>query len=350
MTDAPLPNSAASSNPGDASIFGPVHLTRVMILIVAVIFAFVFKYAALWLQWPREFGAGGSLAQPPMALGAFVAVLGLLIVCTMLGTFLLGRRWFLAGLMTATAGLTMWSIRGGTITAVLFNADNSGAGGRVFLQMIGELIVFFGVIGGLWTLVWNVTGKSIADFQITPEASAKQAATVGKIKRFAMFGVTPLLVPTTADVTNPSPRTEEGRSAGTALLVQIALMVVLMLILAVTPLKKQVLTSVFLAGLISTAVAEYFFADWSTGRWYWLAPLIVGALGYLAAYFNPAGMETGDLQGMFAPLARALPLDYASMGCAGVLFGYWWMEPDADDAANSSDGENSAPASTSRDE
>ena len=47
---------------------------------------------------------------------------------------------------------------------------------------------------------------------------------------------------------------------------------------------------------------------------------------------NPAGLEDGDLTGMFGGLARVLPLDYASLGTAGVLVGYWWMKPQEDDA------------------
>jgi hypothetical protein len=33
--------------------------------------------------------------------------------------------------------------------------------------------------------------------------------------------------------------------------------------------------------------------------------------------------ETGRVTGVFAPLARPLPLDYASFGTAGALLGYW---------------------------
>jgi hypothetical protein len=131
----------------------------------------------------------------------------------------------------------------------------------------------------------------------------------------------------------PQPPADKGRSTGAALVAQTASMAILVLVLLATPQKKQVLAGLFLAGLVATAVAEQFFADRSAARWYWVAPLVVGILGYVAGYISPDGMEIGDLKSNFAPLARALPLDYASLGMAGVLVGYWWMMPEEDAAA-----------------
>ncbi len=110
-------------------------------------------------------------------------------------------------------------------------------------------------------------------------------------------------------------------------------MTVFLLIFIATPQKKQVLAGVFVSALLSASIAENFFADRGAGRWYWAGPLIAGALGYILNSFSPAGLETGDPQGYFAPLARVLPLDYASMGCAGTLLGYWWMSPGEDESA-----------------
>lgn len=310
MTDTPLPHPTTAEPEGGGSIFGPVHLTRAIIIATGIVFAVIFYHAARWLPWPSEPGFRGSLAQPPVALGGFFVAIILLVVCTFAGTFVAGKRWFLAGLMTATAGLGTWSVRGGTMAAVLFNAQNSGANQTVFLQMLGELIVFFGVIAALWNLIWNA------------DRGTKAIA---------------------ADVTTSAK--DESRSTGAALLAQSAIMLIVMLILTVTPMKKQVLTSVFLAGVISTGISETFFADRRAGRWYWIAPLLVGVIGYIAGYFSPAGLDTGDLQGALAPLTRVLPLDYASMGCAGVLFGYWWMEPEV---AHATPGENEVAAQSSK--
>jgi hypothetical protein len=293
MPDTPLPDSAAQPNTGDMSIFGPRHLTRLMIAIMVVISCVIFTYGARFVNWPSERGYRGSMAQPPMALGGFLVALVLLIICAGLGTLVLSRRYFLAGLMSATAGLTVWAVRGGTMSYVLFNAQNSGANAHVFLQLLGELIVLFAVIGGIWNVLWNRQ----------PHSTLAQ-----------------------------QPEKGDGRSAGAALVAQAALMSVFVLILVATPQKKQVLAGVFVAGLASTALAETFFADRTAGRWYWIGPLVAGALGYIANFISPAGLETGDMTGMFGALARALPLDYASLGCAGALMGYWWMMPEEDEA------------------
>ena len=46
-------------------------------------------------------------------------------------------------------------------------------------------------------------------------------------------------------------------------------------------------------------------------------------IGYLLAHWAGADFTIGIPQGNFAPLARVLPLDYASAGAAGALLGYW---------------------------
>lgn len=288
MTDATSNDSAISTDSPNASIFSPKQITRLLVAVTAVISCAIFAYAGNRLRWPSERGFSGSLTQPP-AIGAFAAALGLLALCAAMGTLILSRRFFLAGLMTATAGLTVWAVHGGTMTYVLFTAENTGANNRVFLQLLSELIVLFGAIGGIWMLLWQRRPA----FMLLPDDARDQ-----------------------------------GRSAGAAVVAQAALMAVFILILVCTPQKKQVLIGVFLAGLFSTAIAEYFFADRFAARWYWVAPLAVGAMGYITGYMNPAGLPDGDLTGMFSPLSRALPLDYASLGCAGVLMGYWWVFPE----------------------
>ena len=301
MTDAPLPASSTNADP-DLSIFGPRKMTQALLLVLTVLSCAIFSYGASFVHWPNERGVQGSLAQPPSSLFAFLMAIILLAICSMLGTWVLHRRWSMAGLMTATAGLAVWSVRGGTMSYVLFRADDSGSGARVFFQMLGELIVFFGAIAAIWNLIWT----------------RHEQPRLGEDPK------------------------EPGRSAFVAVLAQAILMAIFVLILVVTPQKKQVMAGVFLAGVFSTAIAEQFFADRTAGRWYWIGPLAAGAFGYIVNSFAVAGMETGDLTGSLAPLARVLPLDYASMGCAGALLGYWWMTPDEE----AGDEEEPAPVKT----
>lgn len=285
MSNVPS-ESAPMPKVDNDSIFGPRRITQTLVILTVIVFCFAFHFGARLIGWPREPRFEGSLAQGPVAIGGFFAALVLLIACSAIGTLLLGRRWYLAGLMTATAGLSIWSVRGGVMTFVLMRADSSGSGNFVFIEMLLELIVFFGIIAGIWNYIW---------------ANHRPRELFEQKDR------------------------EEGRSAGAALVAQGALMTVFVLILAATAQKKQVLTAVFLAGMFSTAIAEQFFADRNAGRWYWIGPLAAGAFGYIAGFMSPAGLETGDLTGAFGPLAHVLPLDYASLGCAGSLLGYWWM-------------------------
>jgi hypothetical protein len=298
MNEAPLPDAPPPVDPADASVFGPRRITQALVILTAVISCLIFRAAARVVHFPSEPGFQGVILQSPgMQPGAAVVGLLLLVVCTLLGTLLLGRRWYLAGLMTAVTGLANWSVRGGPANYVFFRAHTFGRGGWVFAEMIVELVLFFAVIGGLWNLLWT-RQRQLPALSQTEDGS------------------------------------KSGRSTLPAILAQTALMAVFVLILAATNQKKQALASAFVAGLAATAIAEAWFADARAGRWYWVAPLLVGLLGYAMGYFQPSGIEIGTLdadRNFLAPLAHVLPLDYASLGCAGVLLGYWSASPDPED-------------------
>lgn len=60
--------------------------------------------------------------------------------------------------------------------------------------------------------------------------------------------------------------------------------------------------------------------------WYWAGPLMVGLVGYLLVFTGQdPQLVVGNPSGTFAALARPLPMDYASVGPAGALLGYWMM-------------------------
>jgi hypothetical protein len=109
-------------------------------------------------------------------------------------------------------------------------------------------------------------------------------------------------------------------------LTQVALIGLIVLVLTATADKAQVLASVLIASVIGTGLAEHYFKGEKVAPWLWAGPFIVGALGYLLTWMTgdaAVATETGRLTGTFAPLARPLPLDYASFGTAGALLGYW---------------------------
>jgi hypothetical protein len=287
----------------DGSIFGPGKLTQLLIVLAAGLACAVFWLAARGFHIPREPGFNGSLLQAPATIMGLVLALVLLVICTKLGDWIVGTRWPLGGLFAACVGLAVWAIRGGTMQSVLFRTDSTGGGSGIFLRLVVELIVLYAAIACLWNALWQRQTRRNAI------AGAISIAAKGKI--------------------------DEGRSTGAALLAQCGLTaLVVFLVLVETSVKKQVMVGVFLGGLAGTAVAETFFATRQAWRWYWIGPLIAGLVGYLAAYVQPAGMSFGHLTGALAPLARALPLDYASLGCAGAIAGHWLSAPEAVDAGD----------------
>jgi len=112
----------------------------------------------------------------------------------------------------------------------------------------------------------------------------------------------------------------------TALALQAAGTAMLVILLVRTDDKKQVLSAVAVASLLSTLLA-YSIVPARPSVCFWAGPIIVGIVGYVAAYFiwgsvDPVTWKSGQGGGLFIPLARPLPLDYASLGTAGAILGY----------------------------
>jgi hypothetical protein len=290
MTQATVPETSDSDG---GSIFTPRLLTQILAAIGIAIGAGLFWSVSRWMRVPDEPRFHGSLLQPPASIGGLIAMLLLLAVATLIGNLLLGRRWFLGGLFVATSSLAAIAIRGGPTSQVLLRAASSGSGRNVFFVLLVELLILIGAVAALWNWLWLR--------QPSPAQRLKKIDEVSK---------------------------DEGRSTGAAILAQVgSTCIILLMALAETGVKKQVLTSVFLASLTGTAIAQSFFARADTGRWYWIGPAAAGVIGYILAFMQPAGLEIGHLSGFFGALSRPLPLDYASLGCAGALLGYWMNLP-----------------------
>ena len=282
-------SSAPHSDPDlDASIFEPGKLTQLLVLIAVGIACALFWLVGRWLQIPFEPRFQPSLIQSPNASVAFIAEIILIAVCWVMGDWIAGGRWRPAGLFAATVGLSVWSVRGGTMQYLLFHAQNIGTGRAVFPRLLAELVVLFVPIVAIWNWLFLRSIPRPVHGDKKPEAES-----------------------------------EASRSTATAIVAQIGVTILLLYILLVeTPAKKQVLVGMFIACLAGTAVAQSFFANSRSWRWYWVGPLVTGAAAYIVAAFIPEGIQIGHLTGGLAPLARAVPLDYASFGCAGALLGY----------------------------
>ena len=214
-----------------------------------------------------------------------------LCVATAVGTAVAGSIRFDAGLFAGAVGLAALSCRGGPMRYV-----TQAAGGRSeFLAMALELLVLGGLLGAAWAglVLLHRRGRLLGDacrdgLQDQPHATGDRILALA---------------------------TQAGATA-----------VVVLLLVRVDD-KKQVLASVSIASFVGTLMA-YAVSPVRPSVWYWAGPIVVGCVGYLAAYVSfgtvdPVVWKSGTGGGIFAPLARPLPLDYASVGTAAAIAGYW---------------------------
>jgi branched-subunit amino acid transport protein AzlD len=111
----------------------------------------------------------------------------------------------------------------------------------------------------------------------------------------------------------------------TATVAQTVATSVVIMVLCQSVSKNQCLASVGIASLVGSMVA-YKYTAARHSIWYWIGPLIAGLIGYaLASLGQDTNLSIGLPTGSFAALARPLPLDYASVGVAGAIMGYWMM-------------------------
>jgi hypothetical protein len=179
------------------------------------------------------------------------------------------------------------SARGGPMRDVLFDAQSGGWQSHVFIRLAIETCLLFVPIAIAWTFFW---------------------------RRFE------LALPSTKPTVKAEP---DQMPIALALVAQTVITAAIVLLLAATDAKKQVMVSVFLGGLLGTALADYVAPHRKAAAWYWVGPLAVAVIGYLLAQLNAPAWTNGAPLGTFAGLARPLPLDYASVGTAGALLGYW---------------------------
>ena len=269
------------------ALFNDHRRTQFVVLIASALCFLLFWKGGQWLHIPTQRGFEASLLQQPNWGLAIIATYVMLVCSIVIGLLVAGRSWFFAGLFSGAIGLMALSARGGPMRFVLFDAAAHGAAQRVFLRLLVEQCLLFLPIALIWTYLWR-------QYQLaTPTLDGAE------------------------DID------QSGASTVVAVLAQSAIMGAVVLLLAATDAKKQVLVAVFLGGFVGTALGDYLFPDRKAAAWYWVGPFAVGALGYLLAHFNATPWTNGNPAGMFAALARPLPLDYASSGCAGTLLGYW---------------------------
>jgi hypothetical protein len=260
---------------------------RVLLTIgsVACIFVFIWLAGAFGIPAHPRF-QGSLLAQPSPVAALIVTLIGL-IACVLLASVVASVVHFDAGLFCAAIGLLGLSARGGPLRYVLMYSP----GPYVFLTLCAELMLLFAFLGIAWGVLWAMRGRGFV---------------IDDVQRDGLH--------------------EEDEKPGhhlLATLMQAVTTAVLVLLLAQTDEKAQVIAAVGVASMLGTMAAHSLFPV-SPSAWYWVGPLAVGLIGYGFAYVNADGTWTiGQVSGHFAPLGRPLPLDYAGAGTAGSLLGYW---------------------------
>jgi hypothetical protein len=257
---------------------------RVALTVAAAVSCLIFAAACRIFSLPALPGFDGSLFLQVSPAAAFVIIAVLILVTTLIGTVLAGAIHFEAGLFAAAFGLMIVSLRCGTIQSVLFE---TGGKSSVYFRLFIELILLGLIIAVAWLMLWQLA-RTVhgADSSMQPS------------------NVTLL----------------DGLTATAA---QIVITAVIVLVLCQAATKNQCLASVGIASMIGSILAHKY-APARPSFWFWVGPLIVGSVGYaLAATGQVSNLATGTPAGMFAPLARPLPVDYASIGVAGAIFGYW---------------------------
>lgn len=235
---------------------------------------------------PIHPGYEASLLTQPAATTVFLITAIVLAASVLLGTLLAGSFRFDAGLFAATVGLTALSLHGGPITYVLMSAS----GPAVFLILAGELILLYGVIGLTWSGLWLLHRRGWLQ---------------GDAFRDGM-----------EDVRDPLNMKLLATAA------QVIVMLLSMLVLAQSDKKMQVLAAVGISAWLGTIASHALFPV-RPSIWFWIGPMWVGLIGYLLAFASPEGFNLGYISGTYAALARPLPLDYAGIGTAAAIFGYW---------------------------
>jgi hypothetical protein len=235
---------------------------------------------------PIPYGRGGALLQQPDWAFAMGIVWIVILVGSAVTCFFASRQHYEGGLFCACVGLTLLSIRMGPTRFALFS---STSGAKVYLLMALELLLLLIAIAIGWVV----------------------------LRLFARLGLIPRELPIDhSELDHPLDQKV------LALTAQVVVSIILVLLLARSDDKAQVLAAVFFASYLA-ALAAHHFVPTQPSIWYWMGPLIVGVLGYVLQYFSPTDWVIGDARGFFASLARPMPLDYASLGTAGALLGYW---------------------------
>ena len=265
---------------------GHYHRVRLLLLLASLAAIGVFAWAGATFDVPAFTDRSPSLLGQPWPFVAIMITLVATVASVLLGTLLAGTVRFDAGLVAAGIGLGVFAVHGGPMRYAIMHAD----GPRVFLRLAAELVLLYVVLIVAWGVLWVLFRKGW--LRDDPELDGVLGAD------------------------------ETLGNRVMALLTHALVTIIVVLLIAQTDDKAQVLAAVFVGTFIASVAAHHLFPT-RPSIWYWGSPLIVGLLGYVLAYAGSDLWMIGVVGGYAPGLGRPTPLDYASAGTAGSVIGYW---------------------------
>ena len=269
------------------------HRARLLMLCGLVVSSIVFAFASRLFHIPTFPHFGGSLLADASPMTSFIVVGVTLLAAVLLSTLIAGTIRFDAGLFCATAGMSALSMRSGRMGDVLRESAQSPSP-VIFVHLALELVALYALVAVAWSMLWGLhTNGYLKADEFRDGVEDTDEPVIFKASALAM---------------------------------QVGVMAVCMMLLAQTDMKAQVIASVAVSAFVG-ACAAYYMYPISPSPWLWIGPMIVGAIGYVLMYFKHDPSDTawkvGQITSWTAPLARPLPLDYATAGPAGAILGYW---------------------------
>jgi hypothetical protein len=252
----------------------------------------ILSLAAFWLSGaifriPTYHGFSASLVQQPTLITTLTVTAIVYAACVVISGLITRSIAFDGGVFCACIGLCALSIRGGPMRYTLFETPIAS----VWTKLIVELVILATFLAG------------------------------GTIIQLALLRKRLIYSDDHRHVVTELRRSVDQRCF--ALLANVIVTAALMMLLAQTDRKAQVIGALLISSYLGT-LAAYYLVPTRPSAWYWSAPIIVGILGYITQSLgNGSAWQIGQVRGTFAALARPLPLEYAGAGVASAIVGYW---------------------------
>ena len=277
-----LQNSAERSAP---NVWAAYSTRERALLATGVVVSYaIFHFIGRAFRIPELPDFQASLLGNASPVLTLVMTLVTLIACVLIGSLIAGSVHFEAGLFCACAGMFALSTRGGPMRYVLMDSPAPG----VWVRLLTETAELFAFVGVAWVVLMTLRDRNLLRAE---------------------------------PLRDDDPDALPGQGL-MAMATQIVGMIFLMLLLAQTDKKAQVGWAIGTASLLSALAAHSLFPA-RPSIWFWSAPFVVAAIGYACAMVGGQTLPGGQVGGLMPALARPLPLDYAAIGPAAALVGYW---------------------------